>query len=106
MTRCSRLARISYGYDQASELTSVERPKEGETSEIKDTYTYDGNGLRASQTISGTTTYLTWDMTEELPSLLSLLWHKPLTLVLTSWRIRQRSSCLSLRRLISSVIRR
>jgi RHS repeat-associated protein len=61
----------TYGYDQAGELTSVERPKEGETSEIKDTYGYDGNGLRASQTISGTTTYLVWDMTEGLPLLLS-----------------------------------
>jgi RHS repeat-associated protein len=61
----------TYGYDQAGNLTSVERPKEGVTTEIKDTYAYDGNGLRASQTISGTTTYLTWDMTEELPLLLS-----------------------------------
>ncbi len=61
----------TYGYDQAGELTSVERPKEGETSEIKDTYAYDGNGLRASQTISGTTTYMVWDMAEELPLVLS-----------------------------------
>ena len=61
----------TYGYDQAGNLTSVERPKEGEKAEIKDTYAYDGNGLRASQTISGTTTYLTWDMTEGLPLLLS-----------------------------------
>jgi RHS repeat-associated protein len=48
----------------------VERPKEGET-EIKDTYAYDGSGLRASQTISGTTTYMVWDMTEGLPLILS-----------------------------------
>jgi len=61
----------TYGYDQAGELTSVERPKEGETPEIKDTYAYNGEGLRASQTISGTTTYLTWDMTEGLPLILS-----------------------------------
>jgi RHS repeat-associated protein len=59
------------GYDQAGNLTSVERPKEGETSEIKDTYAYDGNGLRTSQTISGTTTNLAWDMTEGLPLILS-----------------------------------
>ena len=58
-------------YDQAGEPTWVERPKEGETSEIKDSYAYDGNGLRASQTVSGTTTYFTWDMTEGLPLLLS-----------------------------------
>jgi YD repeat-containing protein len=61
----------TYGYDQAGNLTSVERLKEGETSEIKNTYAYDGNGLRASQTISGTTTYLTWDMTEGLPLILN-----------------------------------
>jgi RHS repeat-associated protein len=61
----------TYGYDQAGDLTSVERPKEGEVSEIKDTYAYDGNGLRASQTISGTTTNLAWDMTEGLPLILS-----------------------------------
>jgi RHS repeat-associated protein len=61
----------TYGYDQAGNLISVERPKEGEVSEIKDTYAYDGNGLRASQTISGTTSYLTWDMTEGLPLILN-----------------------------------
>jgi len=61
----------TYGYDQAGNLTSVERPKEGEISEIKNTYAYDGNGLRASQTISGTTTYMVWDMTEGLPLILS-----------------------------------
>jgi RHS repeat-associated protein len=61
----------TYGYDQAGNLTSVERPKEGETTEIKDTYAYDGNNLRASQTISGTTTYLAWDVSETLPLLLS-----------------------------------
>jgi RHS repeat-associated protein len=49
----------------------VERPKEGAIAEIKDTYAYDGSGLRASQTISGTTTYLVWDGTEELPLILS-----------------------------------
>jgi hypothetical protein len=38
------------GYDQAGNLTSVERPKEGEVSEIKDTYAYDGQGLPAVRT--------------------------------------------------------
>jgi RHS repeat-associated protein len=61
----------TYGYDQAGNLISVERPKEGETSEIKDTYAYNGEGLRVSQTISGTTSYLAWDMAEELPLILS-----------------------------------
>jgi RHS repeat-associated protein len=61
----------TYGYDQAGNLLSVERPKEGETSEIKDTYAYNGEDLRTSQTISGTTSYLAWDMAEELPLILS-----------------------------------
>ena len=60
----------SYGYDQAGELTSVERPKEGEAGEIKDSYEYNAQGLRTSQTINGTTTYLAWDMAEELPLIL------------------------------------
>ena len=59
----------TYGYDQAGNLTSVERPK-GEKAEIKDTYAYSGEGLRDSQTISGTTTHLAWDMTEGLPLIL------------------------------------
>jgi RHS repeat-associated protein len=62
----------TYGYDQAGELTSVERPKEGETPEIKDSYAYNGEGLRASEATAGTTNYLTWDTAEvELPLILS-----------------------------------
>jgi hypothetical protein len=61
----------TYGYDQAGNLISVERPVEGEKAAIKDTYAYDGNGLRASQTISGTTSYLTWNMTGGLPLILN-----------------------------------
>ena len=60
----------AYGYDQAGSLTSVERPKEGETPEIKDAYAYDGDGLRASQTVNGTTAYLAWDMSERIPLIL------------------------------------
>lgn len=42
----------TYKYDQAGNLTSVERPKENKgAAEIKDTYTYNGDGLRVSQTI-------------------------------------------------------
>jgi RHS repeat-associated protein len=55
-----------YGYDQAGNLTSVERG-----TELNDSYAYSGSHLRASQTISGTTTYLAWDEAEELPLLLS-----------------------------------
>ena len=61
----------TYGYDQAGSLTSVERPNEGEITKIEDTYGYDGAGLRASQTISGTTSYLTWDRAEPLPAILN-----------------------------------
>ena len=61
----------TYGYDQAGNLTSVERPKEGETPKIEDSYTYNGDGLRTSQTISGTIHYLTWETTESLPLLLN-----------------------------------
>ena len=63
----------TYGYDQAGNLLSVERPKEGENSEIKDSYAYNGEDLRTSQTISGTTSYLAWDMSEELTLILTLL---------------------------------
>ena len=61
----------SYTYSQAGNLTAIERPKEGATPEIKDAYTYDGSGLRAAQTIAGATTYLIWNVTEALPTLLS-----------------------------------
>jgi RHS repeat-associated protein len=61
----------TYGYDQAGDLTSVERPKEGEVAEIKDAYAYNGEGLRTSQTISGTTSYFAWDTTEGIPLILN-----------------------------------
>ncbi len=62
----------TYGYDQAGNLTSVSRPEEGGTKGISDTYTYDGNGLRASQTIgSEGTKYMAWDMAEETPQILN-----------------------------------
>jgi RHS repeat-associated protein len=61
----------TYTYDQAGNLIAVERPKEGATPKIEDSYAYDGDGLRASQTISGTTTHLAWDTAEELPMILA-----------------------------------
>ena len=61
----------TYGYDQAGNLTSVERPSQGKVLKINDSYTYDGNGLRASQTIAGTTTHMAWDTHENEPLLLS-----------------------------------
>jgi RHS repeat-associated protein len=45
---------------------------EGKTPAIEDSYSYDGDGLRASQTISGKTSYLVWDTAKSpLPLLLS-----------------------------------
>jgi RHS repeat-associated protein len=64
-------AATSYGFDQASNLTTVTRAKSGETPAIEDTYAYNGDGLRTSQTISGTTSYLAWDTTEKLPLILN-----------------------------------
>jgi RHS repeat-associated protein len=63
-------AATTYGYNQANNLTSVERPA-GEKAEIKDTYAYNGDGIRTAQTISGTTTYLAWNVTEKLPLILN-----------------------------------
>ncbi len=62
----------TYGYDQAGNLVSVSRPVEGETPKIEDAYAYDGNGLRASQTISGKTAYFAWGYgSSALPLLLN-----------------------------------
>jgi len=61
----------TYGYDQAGNLTAVTRAHEGEVPAIEDSYAYDGDGLRASQTVAGSTAYLTWNPTEGLPLILS-----------------------------------
>jgi RHS repeat-associated protein len=62
----------TYAYDQAGNLISVTQPKEGEKAAIEDTYTYNGEGLRANETIGGGTNYLAWDNAEAgIPLLLS-----------------------------------
>jgi RHS repeat-associated protein len=61
----------TYGYNQAGNLISVKRTEEGEVKKIEDTYVHDGNGLRVSQTISGTKANLAWDPSSELPLLLN-----------------------------------
>jgi RHS repeat-associated protein len=62
----------SYAYNEAGNLTAVTRPKEGETPAVEDSYAYNGEGLRASETVGGTTSYLAWDTAElELPLILS-----------------------------------
>ena len=64
-------AATTYEYDQAGNLTAVERAKVGETPAIAESYAHDGTGLRASQTVSGVSTDLVWDQTEDLPLLLT-----------------------------------
>jgi RHS repeat-associated protein len=54
----------TYGYDQASRLTSA-------TTSSTTTYAYDGDGLRFSKTVSGTRTDFSWDVSGNLPQLLS-----------------------------------
>jgi RHS repeat-associated protein len=61
----------TYGYDQAGNLTSIERPEEDGESWIGDTFTYDGNNLRQTQTLGFTKTNLTWDTAEPIPIILS-----------------------------------
>ncbi len=61
----------TYEYDQAGRLIGVKRPKEGEITAIEDSYSYNGDNIRQSQTISGTTTYLAWDVAEKLPVILN-----------------------------------
>jgi RHS repeat-associated protein len=56
----------TYAYDQAGNLAEVKRG-----TEIEDSFTYDGNNLRQSQTIKGTTTHLTWETAETLPLVLT-----------------------------------
>jgi len=75
-----------YGYDQLGERVST-TPKGGQTTTfvydqagnltqakggaLNDSYTYDGNGLRASQTKGKTTSYITMDLHDKLPVILS-----------------------------------
>ena len=61
----------TYAFNQAGSLVSITRKAEGEVKEIKDTYTYDGRGLRAAETIGATTTHMAWDTSAELPLLLA-----------------------------------
>jgi RHS repeat-associated protein len=61
----------TYKYDQAENLTAVERPEEGETPTIAESFAYDGTGLLASRTVGLSTQHLTWDVSEGLPLLLN-----------------------------------
>jgi RHS repeat-associated protein len=70
MPESGGVAPTKYKYDGAGNLISVERAEAGESPAIEESYTYDGAGLRASQTVSATTDYLTWDQSGSLPLLL------------------------------------
>ncbi len=67
----SKAPSTTYRYDQAGNMTTFERAGEGPTKGFADTYAYDGNGLRATQTSSEGTKYMAWDMAEETPQILS-----------------------------------
>lgn len=61
----------TYKYDQAGDLTSVERAEEGETPAIAESFAYDGGDLMASRTVGLSTSHLVWDLTEAPEGLLS-----------------------------------
>ncbi len=58
----------TYSYDQAGNLIQV---KQGKAGGLNDTYAYNGDGLRASQTKGKTTSYTTWDAHASIPLILS-----------------------------------
>jgi RHS repeat-associated protein len=60
----------SYGYDQAGNLTSINRTEEGEVAGIAESFAYDGTGLLVSKTSGLTTKHLAWDSSAALPLLL------------------------------------
>lgn len=62
-------ATMSYGYDQAGNLTSVTQPAYGTTAAVNNTYTYDGDGNRVSLNQSGSQHAFTWDISGSLPRL-------------------------------------
>ncbi len=70
LTPTSKEPSTTYTYDQAGNLTAINRTAGVKEPEIKDSYTYDGTNLRQTQTIKGTTTNLTWDTTEPIPIIL------------------------------------
>jgi RHS repeat-associated protein len=60
----------NYSYDQAGNLTSVNRAKEGEVPGVSEAFSYDGVGLKTSQTVGELSADLTWDLSSGLPLLL------------------------------------
>ncbi|HEX4438416.1 MAG TPA: RHS repeat-associated core domain-containing protein [Solirubrobacteraceae bacterium] len=64
-------ATTTYTFNQALELTGVTRPAEGATPAVEDSYAYNGDGLRVSQTAQGATSFISWDYTSAPPEILS-----------------------------------
>jgi RHS repeat-associated protein len=61
----------TYTYDQAGNLTAVNRSAEGSIRLINDTYAYNGDGLRTAEASStGGTKYMAWDNTQPTPVLI------------------------------------
>jgi RHS repeat-associated protein len=61
----------TYAYDQAGNLTSVERSRPGHPPSISQTFAYDGSGLMTSKGSGPSTQHFTWDPTAGLPLLLN-----------------------------------
>jgi RHS repeat-associated protein len=64
-------AATTYTYDENGNLIAIEKLKEGKTAGTTDTFTYDGNNSRVSQTISGTKSYLAWQMNVATPLIIN-----------------------------------
>jgi len=63
------VAPTGYGYDQADDLVSASRAASGSSPAITDSYAYNGDGLRQSETTASGTSQLTWDVSGSLPLL-------------------------------------
>jgi RHS repeat-associated protein len=61
----------TYTYDQAGDLLTTASTASTGNAGVNDSYTYDGNGLRQSETVGSTTKQLTWDQSSSVPSLLA-----------------------------------
>jgi RHS repeat-associated protein len=60
----------TYGYDQAGNLTAVDRAEEGEAPAISEAFAYDGTGLLTSRTTGLATQHFVWDHSAALPLVL------------------------------------
>jgi RHS repeat-associated protein len=61
----------AYGYDQAGDLTSIQRPAAEGVPAINESLAYDATGLLAAKTTGTLTHQLSWDASTSLPLLLN-----------------------------------